>query len=105
MTESRDFAAKRSPLQQFKAVMSVGAEIEVTNHYITREDHPCYGTTHRTVTNTNTSSWSYYEPAHSSDHANKWPKASNVKANDDGTFAIFGHPKADDLFLTIKAAQ
>ena len=90
-----------SALTDFKATMRPGAVVDVTNHFITREDHECFGTTRRTITNANTSSWSYYEPAHDSDHAMKWPLARNIFRSEMGTFQIFGHPKDGDLFLTI----
>lgn len=97
MSESRDFAAK-SPLQQLKALLVAGTDIEVTNHYITREDHPCFGTTARTVAKANSGSW-YYE---GQKWGNPWPKAGDVKQINASTFEQYGHPHAGDLYLTIK---
>lgn len=91
----------RGNLAALRRLMVPGAVVDITNHYIERPDHPCFGTTRRKITAANSSSWSYFEPAHNSDHSVKWPKASDVVPNEDGSFDIYGHPKAGDLFLTI----
>jgi hypothetical protein len=90
-----------SPLQRLKIAMPVGAVVRVRNHYIERPDHACYGTTERTVTVHSSSSWGYFEPAHESTHLNRWPKAGDVRCGENGSFLVYGHPTAGDLFLTI----
>lgn len=87
-----------SPRQNLIAALRPGVVIEVTNHYITREDHACFGTTTRTIGGANSSSW-YYE---GQKWGNPWPKASDVLQIASDTFCQYGHPHAGDLYLTIR---
>lgn len=88
-------------LSDFKAMMVPGAVVEVTNHYIPRDEfpnHPCSGTRRRVVTDANGSSW-HYECDGTA--CMKWPKASDIISSD-GSFMIYGHPNAGDLWLTVR---
>ncbi len=89
-----------SALQEFKALMVPGVSVDVTNNYITREDHPCYGTHQRVVTWSNGSSW-HYVSDETGDNCMHWPKSRNIQRGDNGAFIIFGHPTDNDLFLTV----
>jgi len=84
-------------LQALKAVMVPGARIAITNHYITKKDHPCYGTRVETVTKT-TSGRVMFTPTN---RGVPWPKASAVKRDGDA-FLVYGHPTPEALFLTIR---
>lgn len=91
-------------LSEFKAAMKPGAVIEVTNHYVTREDHPSFGTTSRTVAKVNSASM--YTSA--SPWPMKWPKASQIKSTDSGAWQWFGGGAGqgpDDLFLTVRVVE
>ena len=72
-----------------------GRVVTVTNHFITRPDHPCFGTRTRTVTKV-TSSHLHFDVGGSV----PWPKAANVTA-DNGVVRFHNWPKPGDLFLTI----
>lgn len=88
-----------SPRQNLIAALRPGVVVEVTNHYITREDHPCYGTTTRTVTKANGSSW-YHEGA---PWPIPWPKAADVyQYEDELTFEVYGHPTPEARYMTIR---
>lgn len=92
-------------LSEFKRIMVPGAVVEVTNHYITREDHPCFGTTRRTVSKANGSSY-WFDPISTQERtfAINWPKVPQVVPMG-AKFLIYGHPKPDDLFLTISPVE
>lgn len=60
---------------------TVGEEVDVTNHYIDRTDHPCYGTTRRTVTAVSSAGISF-----DGDHV-PWPRAAHVHV-DAGTMVL-----------------
>lgn len=76
-----------------------GQRVTVTNHYITREDHPCFGTRVRMVARVTTSHLHFAESG-----SVAWPKASQMTA-DGGTVRLFGGgvgQAADAPFLTIQ---
>lgn len=97
-------------LSATKASVSPGQVYDVTNHYITRTDHPCFGTNRRTVVKTTGSS--VYMTIEPGGRAPKWPtfqwpKAAQVQMDDDGTIRLYGGgigQAADELFLTLKPA-
>jgi len=93
-----------SILSEFKEMMQAGTVVDVTNHYITREDHPCFGTNRRTVSHANSSSWHYWDSRAGRDHCLKWPKGSQICKSGDA-FLIYGHPKPGDLFMTIRREE
>lgn len=78
----------------------------VTNHFITRTDHPGYGTTRRTVTRV-TSQRMYMAQENRRETAIDWPKANQVQMDDDGTIRLYGGGLSQDpdaLFLTLVPA-
>lgn len=79
-----------------------GATFEVTNHYITSETHPWYGTSVRTVERV-TSSHLWFRTADDNGRL-EWPKASAVEVEGD-EIRFYGMGAAQgptDLFLTLK---
>ena len=96
------------PLNRIKASVVPGATYDVTNHYITREDHSAYGTTRRKVTKTTGSSVYMVYVDHPGSEAKwptfKWPPAAQVEQDPDGTVRLFGMAagqKPTDPFLTL----
>jgi hypothetical protein len=85
-------------LTEAKQWVTVAPPLEVTNHYITRPDHPCFGTRRRVVTKVTGSSF-YLDGGRIG-----WPKASQVAEGPNGELLLYGHPKAGDLFLTLRRA-
>jgi hypothetical protein len=87
-------------LTEVKALFAPGTRWAVTNHYISREDHPAYGTTERTVTRV-TSGRTYMAYPNGAESPIDWPKATQVSVEDDGTVTFRSHPKMPDQpFLT-----
>lgn len=77
-----------------------GRIVTVTNHYITREDHPCFGTHQRTVDRVS-GSHLYFT---NSPYGVPWPKASELVWEPDGTILFYGGGAGQtpqDRFLTI----
>ena len=96
-------------LTAVKHLVQLGQVYDVTNHYITRTDHPAYGTTRRKVTKVTGSSvyLGYVLPSGDVVSA-EWPKASQVQADDDGTIRLLGMgagQPATALFLTLKPVR
>jgi hypothetical protein len=91
-----------STLADFKAAMQPGTKIAVTNHYITREDHPSFGTTIRQVVKVNSAS--FYTSANP--WPMPWPKASQIVQNpQDGSWDVLGGGAGQaphELYLTIR---
>lgn len=98
-----------SALSDLRAFMQPGTLVQVTNRYITREDHPAFGTTVRRVTKVNSASFymDYTDrPAGNGRWPTAWPKATQV-AVVDGAFVISGGGKylpvpAGAAFLEIR---
>lgn len=84
-----------------KRRLQPGTTYDMTNHYITREDHPCYGTRRRTVDRI-TGSHLYLVGER---WGIPWPKGGQAAATDDGAVLFYGHPKPGDLFLTFRPAE
>jgi hypothetical protein len=81
-----------------RALFHAGQPVTVTNHYITRSDHPCFGTQARTVAKVSGSHLWFTESGHV-----KWPKASQMAYNN-GVVQLFGGGVGQDsqaLFLSI----
>jgi hypothetical protein len=75
-----------------------GQVVTVTNHYITHENHPCFGTKRRTIERVNGSSIYFTETGRVA-----WPKASQVWV-DGPVVELRGGgcgQQPTDLFLTI----
>jgi hypothetical protein len=92
-------------LAEIKRTVEAGQVYDVTNHYITRTDHPAYGTTRRKVTRALSSRF-YLEYADRPGNQSPvdWPRASQVQRADDGTLHLYGGgigQKPDELFLTL----
>jgi hypothetical protein len=90
-------------LKEIKALVAVGDTFYVTNHYIRRTDHPCYGTNRRMVLAVSGSSFTLSSDGPVSGIA--WPKASQVTLDDAGAIHILGGgcgQPADAPFLTLK---
>lgn len=76
-----------------------GGEWDVTNHYITREDHPCYGTVRRTMGEVNTASWGWVTDAPYPERLAFSRFAFERSLS--GAIRVYGHPDVGDLFLTM----
>jgi hypothetical protein len=96
MSRENEKETNMSSLQEFKAAMEVGIAVDVTNHYLTRQDHPCFLPVRRTVTTSNSASYGF-----STGGKQRWPKVSQVRGLGMGVFGIYGYPNEGDLFLTI----
>lgn len=86
-------------LTAIRALFKSGQVVTVTNHYINRPEHPCYGTQRRTIARVSSSHLTFTESG-----CVAWPKASQVKA-DGRTVQLFGGgigQAPTDLFLTIE---
>jgi hypothetical protein len=79
-----------------REMFAPGERVRVTNHYITREDHPCYGTREAMVARSTTAGLTLEPGGHT-----PWPKAGQLE-HGLKTMTLYGHPKEDDLFLTIE---
>lgn len=109
-------------LAEIKRRVQPGQVYDVTNHFITRADHPSFGTTRRVVTRL--TSARIYMKMHGPDSIGvdalptvaavktaarqereiDWPPASQVRMDDDGTIRLYGGgigQKRDELFLTL----
>jgi hypothetical protein len=90
-------------LADIKRRVQAGQVYNVTNHYITRTDHPGYGTTRRTVTRVTTSRF-YLAYATGREVPVDWPKAAQVSADADGVIRFLGGgagQQPGELFLTL----
>lgn len=86
-------------MKQIREMFSSGQRVKVTNHYITRADHPCYGTNERTIAKVTTSSL-WFEVTGNVE----WPNRSQIEV-DGSVVRLFGGgigQKPTDLFLTIE---
>ena len=86
-------------LREAREMFSPGDIVEVTNHYITRTDHPCYGTRLATVVRSTTSGLTLEPGGYS-----PWPKSADVIVGE-GRLELRGHPNDDDPFLEIVATN
>lgn len=85
-------------LAQIKRRFAPGQVVTVTNHYINRPDHPCFGTQQRIVAKV-TGSHLHFTRSGSVE----WPRAAQVTMEGD-TVQMFGGGAGQqpaDLFLTI----
>lgn len=89
-------------LQEFKAALKVGTEVEVTNHYVTKPDHPCYGTRRATVLTTTRKSFRLSQPNTPNPAPLLWPKEIMLRQTAAGAWLLYGFPTPQDLFLTIR---
>lgn len=70
-------------LQDFKSAVRPGTEWLVTNHYIQRVDHPCYGTTRRLVMSASSGAFTL-TMGDAPPSRVEWPKASEVERTANG---------------------
>lgn len=90
-------------LASIKRTIHCGDVVEVTNHYIKKPDHPCYGTRRATVSKITTTAFHL-------DHGNgetsriEWPKAAQVRAGHNSIDILGGGvgQEAMDPFLTVR---
>ncbi len=95
-------------LADIKRLIRPGQEWDVTNHYITRPDHPGYGTTRRTVTKVTHTRFYLTREGSTGTSPIDWPKAAQVSAGDDGAITLRGGglgQKPGDLFLTLRRVR
>ncbi len=98
-------------LADIKRRVTAGTRWTVTNHYIQRTDHPCFGTRTLTVTKANGSAFYIPNPGDEHDpHAGRieWPKASQVELGTHGEIRLYGggcSQAPTDLFLTLRPAH
>lgn len=92
-------------LAEIKRMVQPGQVYNVTNHYITRPEHPNYGTTRRTVTRvTGQRVYLEREGEGQREREVEWPKAAQVQADPDGTIRLYGGGGGQgpsDLFVTL----
>lgn len=78
-----------------------GDRVTVTNHWITRPDHPCYGTRTDTVARVNAGAITFEQGGRV-----PWPPAARLEQPEPGRVVIIGHPQRADLhpgpFLDIR---
>lgn len=95
-------------LAAIKRLVQPGQVFDVTNHYLTRVDHPAYGTTRRTVTRV-TGSRFYLAYDNGKESYVDWPKAAQVSASPDGSeIALRGAgigQRPDEPFLTLRRVE
>lgn len=93
-----------SKLSDARRLLHQGRVVEVTNHYITRTDHPCYGTVEREIART-TSSHLWFVMSGMSGNV-PWPKAAQLDVDErNGVIRFWGGGAGqppDALFLTIR---
>ena len=92
---------------EIKREFEVGREFCLTNYYITRPDHPCYGARKVTIASVNTNSVKTLDPD-GEIRKIEWPKAAQLKKLDHlhGTIAFYGGgcgQSDDELFVTFEA--
>lgn len=87
-------------LADLKRLLAAGSEWDVTNHYINRPDHPCFGTKRRVIVRNTTGGFWLSHPEMPNGNRIAWPKAAQVR-EENGAVLIFGHPTPDALFLTL----
>lgn len=92
-------ATSRKSAAAIKRGIRIGDVYDVTNHYITRVDHPSYGTTRRTVVSVNSSGITFDIGGHS-----YWPRAADITQDGD-VIEIAGHPKPGARFLTLRLVE
>lgn len=96
-------------LADAKRLVTAGKVYDVTNHYITRETHPSFGTNRRTVTRVTSDRFYLTQPTrHDGESPVPWPKAAQVQVDEDGTVRLFGGGTSQgpgDLFLTLVPVQ
>jgi hypothetical protein len=85
---------------QIKRLFQPGQVVTVTNHYINKPDHPCFGTHPRTIAKVS-GSHLHFTWADRTDSV-PWPKAANLRVNDSGAVEFHGFPVDGALFLTIQ---
>jgi hypothetical protein len=98
---------KRMPLTDIKSAVRPGNVYEVTNHHLTRPDHPWFGTSRRTVTRVTSSRFYLSYPDHGVSYVD-WPRASQADMDPDGTIRLYGGgagQRPDELFLTLVPAR
>ncbi len=90
-----------STLADVKALLVPGVVADVTNHYITRPDHPCFGTRRRTILAANSASFTLSNEGGPQPSRIPWPKAADASIDGAGRVHLAGHPKPGDPFLTL----
>ena len=101
MSATQTLEAVRGDLKAVRQEFTPGREFDITNHYITREDHACYGTRRVRVERTNTTRV-YFEGER---WGIEWPRAADVeRCGDEIRFygGGIGQDRAE-LFLTFRA--
>ena len=98
---SRSALLKPLSLKAIRALFAPGDVVTVTNHYITRADHPCYGTQQRIIAKVSSSHLHFTESGHV-----PWPKATQIALYGDAVKFYGGGlgQGPTDLFLTIAHA-
>jgi hypothetical protein len=87
---------------RIKRLFTPGLVVMVTNHYINRPNHPCFGTRLRTVAGVTGSHLHFCETG-----PVPWPKAAQVRSAD-GVVQFFGGgagQRPEELFLTIEVHE
>lgn len=88
-------------LAAIKAQFTPGQVVRVTNHFINRPDHPCYGTKDRVIARVTGSGLWFTESGRVA-----WPNAGQIQC-EGSSVRLFGGgigQQPTDLFLTIDMA-
>jgi hypothetical protein len=78
-----------------------GTVWEVTNHYITSEGHPCFGTQRREVLTTSKAGFRLTMPGSDEGSHVVWPRAAQV-SEEDGALVLCGPFDSMERYLTLR---
>ena len=78
--------------RQMVETFAPGDAVTITNHYITRPDHPCYGTRVDVVEKVNAAAITFRQGGRV-----PWPPADRLEQPEPGRVVIVGHPQRADL--------
>lgn len=84
-------------LSAIRKLFAPGQLVTITNHYINRPEHPCFGTRTAHIARV-TGSHLWFTASGNV----PWPKAADVTCDDAGVVRFYGFPTAGALFLTIE---
>lgn len=85
---------------EVRRLFEPGQSWDVENHYITRVDHPCFGTTRRVVEAVNTSGLRFAPLGDARAETLKWPRSAEL-VEVGGVVSWSGHPAPGMLFLSL----
>lgn len=91
---------------EIKRLFERGQEWQVTNHYIAKIEHPCYGTTRRTILRVSGAGLTFAPIVKGEyPHVIRWPCAADLTIGTNGEIVWRGFPKPGILFLTFRTIK